>query len=922
MEIMPRIGLLGLALSAALGLPTAHALERSWSYTYNNLGLVETADGPRTDVADITTYTYDPQGRLSQVTNALGHITQLSNFDSYGNPQTVVDANNVTSTLTYTPQGWLKSVTTAGSTTIFDHDNIGQIIKVTRGDGSWLIYTWDSARRLEKITNNLSESVEYDYDPMGNRTSQILKDASSTLTQQQTWVYDELGRLLRAVGAEGQTQQTGYDLNGNPNRSTTPKQHSTAIGYDALNRLVSTTDPRNGLTKFDYDAQDNLAQVTDPRNVVTEYKYDGLGNLFKVISKDSGTTIYTHDDAGNVRSKTDARGVVTTYTYDALNRIKTQQYPANPALNIQYHYDMTADGNHGIGRLTAVQDASGVLGYHYDARGNLVEQIRSVEVAGNDAYDTLEYGYDNANQLTRIDYPAGFSVEYQRNAVGQVSGVDIVVGGQPAAAFATGLSYLPFGPLKSLTWANGLTLSRTYDHDYRLKQQNVGPWEAIYGYDANSNVESLQSGLFGDLVYGYDELDRLTSEEQATERKTYGYDAVGNRSNRVTQGLNNGQITSSSTNTYTYGTDSNRLTRIGSLVLPSDAAGNLQTIRAGRDLVYDDQGRLKTAKYNGSVVGEYGYNALGQRVVKVAGNYINTYLYGADGQLLGETRYSSAGIKLSHQFYIWLDSMPIGGVTLKFNSQGAVISTVAFYLHSDHLDTPRLATNQAGQEIWRWKSDAFGVGAAVSAANSGIYAVNLRFPGQYFDSETGLHYNYFRDYDPHTGRYVESDPIGLDGGANTYGYVEGNPLVFTDPLGLLPQGPGSGSPGSSAQQCAPGDCKKCRMMRHPALIALCMMQCKYENPGHHDPSGKGPNPYNKTKSKLPPNHDDLWKNSHPASDGNRWTKVGDGKNAEYHRFQNDGNGNWHWNGSTNGQTASGSPRPIPQHQVPNDVKKW
>lgn len=258
MATLHRASLLALALTAALG-TQAHAVERSWSYTYNSLCLVETADGPRTDV---TTYTYDPQGRLTQVTNALGHITQLSNLDAYGNPQTVIDANNVTTTLTYTPQGWLGSVTTAGSTTSFDHDAIGQITKVTRGDGSWLEYAWNDARRLSLITNNLGESVEYGYDTMGNRKSQILKDASNSLTQQQTWVYDEPGRLMRAIGAEGQTQEYGYDLNDNPNRSTTPKQHSTISGYDELNRLASSTDPRNG---------------------VTEYKYDGLGNLKQLI---------------------------------------------------------------------------------------------------------------------------------------------------------------------------------------------------------------------------------------------------------------------------------------------------------------------------------------------------------------------------------------------------------------------------------------------------------------------------------------------------------------------------------------------------------------------------------------------------------------------------------------------------------------
>lgn len=104
MKTSHRASLLGLALLCALGAPATQAAERSWHYTYNSLGLVETADGPRTDVDDVTTYAYDTQGRLTQVTNALGHITQLSNFDSYGNPQTLVDANNVTTSL-YGPPG-------------------------------------------------------------------------------------------------------------------------------------------------------------------------------------------------------------------------------------------------------------------------------------------------------------------------------------------------------------------------------------------------------------------------------------------------------------------------------------------------------------------------------------------------------------------------------------------------------------------------------------------------------------------------------------------------------------------------------------------------------------------------------------------------------------------------------------------------
>lgn len=763
---------------------------RTWTYTYTSSAegvpqrLLKTVDGPRTDVADVTQYSYYPNGDLQSVTNALGHTTQLSNYDAEGNPQIITDANGVVTDLTYTPQGWLASVSTAGNTSSFEHDAVGLITKVTRGDGSWLSYTWDGARRLTKITNNLDETIEYSLDAMGNRTAQRIKDASSSLTQQQTWVYDELGRLLRSVGAVGQTSAQQYDPNDNPTVSTNPKQHSNTKAYDALDRLVANTDPLNGVTALAYDAQDNLTQVQDPRGVTTRYVYDGLGNLTQLISPDSGTTSYSHDAAGNVISKTDANGVVTTYSYDALNRLTGKQYPATPALNVQYHHDMTADGNHGIGRLTAVQDASGVLGYHYDERGNLTEQLRSVAVNGVDQYDSLGYAYDGANQLSRIDYPLGLSIHYPRNAAGQVSQVQLQVGGGQPSGFASNLSYLPFGPLKSLTWANGVSLSRSFDQDYRLTEQSVAGWNSQYGYDANSNIATLNSSLLGELNYNYDALDRLTAEQKASQQQSYSYDAVGNRTGKTVAPIVNGEAQATTTTTYQYASASNRLTQIDSQAVTTDAAGNLTQDRGNRELIYDPQNRLSSVKLDGNTVAEFRYNALGQRTHKISAQGTTTFLYGPDGQLLGETLFSSAGQKLRSQFYIWLDSLPLGGVTVSYDGEGAIASSTPFYLHSDHLNTPRLATDQNQQNVWQWQSDAFGGGQA-----SGSLALNLRFPGQYFDQESGLHYNYFRDYDPQTGRYVESDPIGLKGGLNTYAYVQGNPLALSDPDGLSPKSP-------------------------------------------------------------------------------------------------------------------------------------
>jgi RHS repeat-associated protein len=110
-----------------------------------------------------------------------------------------------------------------------------------------------------------------------------------------------------------------------------------------------------------------------------------------------------------------------------------------------------------------------------------------------------------------------------------------------------------------------------------------------------------------------------------------------------------------------------------------------------------------------------------------------------------------------------------------------------YYIHPDHLGTPRAITRESdNQVVWRWdNTEPFGNSAPNENPSSlGVFAYNLRFPGQYFDVETGTHYNYFRDYDPAIGRYIESDPIGLGGGTNTYAYVSGNPVRFIDPRGL------------------------------------------------------------------------------------------------------------------------------------------
>ncbi|MDF5947254.1 hypothetical protein P4129_11650 [Pseudomonas aeruginosa] len=234
--------------------------------------------------------------------------------------------------------------------------------------------------------------------------------------------------------------------------------------------------------------------------------------MTRLVSPDSGTTTFEHDAAGNVIRRTDARGTVTEYRYDALNRLIERHSPSDPSLDVQYRYDLTADGNKGIGRLGAIEGARDSLVYRYDERGNLVEQVRSIRLDQQTLLDRVTYRYDAANQLLEIGYPSGLAIGYPRNAGGQVASVTLAVGDKAPSTLVGQIAYLPFGPLQRLTWGNGIALSREYDQDYQLLRQKVGPWQSDYQHDANGNIQQHRHSLWGTLDYRYDPLDRLTEE--------------------------------------------------------------------------------------------------------------------------------------------------------------------------------------------------------------------------------------------------------------------------------------------------------------------------------------------------------------------------------------------------------------------------
>lgn len=744
-------------------LDTNTSESRTWTYTYNTSGQVLTADGPRTDVYDITSYSYytcttgGACGQLQTVTDPLGHVTTYQTYNAHGQPLQIIDPNNVWTTLTYDGRQRLASRTVGGETTTYSYWPTGLLKRVTQPDGSYLEYSYDNAHRLTQIVDGENNRIVYTLDNMGNRTKEERFDPSNTLSFAQNRTYDQLNQLNKVIGAANTVAVTttlGYDNNGNQTTTAAPLGRNTTNAYDALNRLKQVTDAANGVTQYGYNALDQLISVTDPRNLVTSYQVNAFGDVTQLTSPDTGVTQYQYDAAGNRTQQTDARSKVAVSTYDAKNRVIGITYADQI---ISFGYDA---GTYGKDRLSSIIDGSGSTSWTYTPQGRVATRT---QVMGT-MTKTVSYVYDTSGRLQSLTLPSGAIVTYGYTQ-GRVSGVAV-----NSSVVTSGVLYEPFGSTRGWAWGNGTFAIRSYTTDGNVSQIDSNGLKT-YSYDNAFRITGITDAQDAtrSWTYGYDLLDRLTSATRTGQTQGWTYDGNGNRLSE----------TGTTPSTFTVSSASNRLTAVSGTVSRTygyDAAGNT-TADGGRTFTYNDAGRM-TTYVKDAVTTTLTYNALGQRVTKSNVSGTHYFVYDESGHLLGE--YDASGAVF--QETVWMGDIPIAA--LWPDGSGGVTVT---YVHTDHLNTPRAITRTTDNAVlWRWRSDPFGTDVAEEDVDgdSVLARYYLRFPGQFADVSSGLNYNYFRDYDPTTGKYVESDPIGLKGGVNTYAYVGGNPASLIDPAGL------------------------------------------------------------------------------------------------------------------------------------------
>jgi len=669
---------------------------RTTAWTYDGHGQVLTIEGPRTDVSDVTTYDYYPdgdsdvsrRGRLQRVTNALGHETAYAGYDLFGNVGSVTTASNVVGNsveTTYLHDGKDRVTETRTKGPVPADDIVTEQVYDLEGNLDFVRlpncveaglacafsvdYVYDTVNRLTETHDPFGNKTVYTYDTAGNRTREEYRDGLDVVQRFTNFKYDSYNRLQYTYFTDVVPENAGsvffkysYFDDGQRQSERDPEGHITSFTYDELKRLKTVTQTVAVdalITEYGYDVQDNLATVEDPNGLVTTYTNHDMGWRLGVNSPDTGTTTHTFDGAGNLTSTTDANGVTSSRMYDALDRLTSITYVADASVNVSQSYDSAAV-TFGIGRRTGMTDASGSTVYGYDRRGLPTREEKTIGAA---TYVT-QYGYDKTGNLKQILYPTDNpglrqgQADYTYDSADRVTAITAKVNGSTTPV-ASSVAYKPFGPRTSLTFGNGLVDSRTYGTRYQLGAWTLGSLLSYsHAFDNDLNLASRTDNLnaANSRVFGYDEIHRLTEAAgpwgpgtSCPGGATYTYDLNGNR-------LCKGEVTPATNYTYLSGTN-----RLGSTTggepatFSYDANGNT-TGDGAHTYDYSDADRL--ASVDTGPTATYKHDGDGRRVVKTVGSQTTHFFYDPAGRLLSEIVPASAIGK----DYLFLHDAPVGRV--------------------------------------------------------------------------------------------------------------------------------------------------------------------------------------------------------------------------------------------------------------------
>ncbi len=754
----------------------------------------------------VTSYDYDVFGPY-QITDPSGRMTLIPK-DARGRPLAIATPDGRVVGIRYYDEEKPRTlVMNSGAALRLSYDERGRIrlVEALSADPEGFTPISPAGPPL-----GLRWTESYEYDPAGNAVVAERKDAQGVVRFRQTREYDANHRLRKQLHPQylDQLARWDYDGVGRVSRFVDEEGRLTELVPDPMGRTSvvrrtgktptgATVSVDVGAYTYDPD-RSSLRSVTDGEGRTTSYRRDDFDRLLTVESPNAlaGAVRYEHDVRGNVRARTWG-STTTTYVYDGLDRLTRLDATSSsgaPPVTYEFRYD-EAPGDQG--RLTSVVEGDRTTAYAYDEVGRL--RYETATLSGGGSPLVTEYRYDADGNLDTIVYPTGLSVRYERDpATGRPTAVRDLTSG---ATFASEVSFLPQGPLGSLSFGSGATLTQTFNLRYEPDSIQSGPLELGYTFSPAGDVSTIAKGGNSD-VFTYDYADRLTNRSSTSGVRAEPLDFVY-AGGRMVQALDR----ETGRPRYAYGYDEQ--SNLSAVSRYDDAGTSLASTFC---LVHDALGRLVLAGQASPAAGgpnalacrseadvvqvaaRFRYDAFNRRVARQdAGGW--THFAFAGGTLLSEIAPGANGWTALRD-YVWLEDRPLAQIEYSATPGGSPGNV--YYFHADHLGTPHALSNSAGQTVW--SATVLPYGEVLESSNPDpltgrAVVTNLRLPGQYDErllgplGLEGPYYNWNRWYVPGVGRYLEADPIAMGGGFNGefgvewYAYALGNPLRWTDPTG-------------------------------------------------------------------------------------------------------------------------------------------
>jgi RHS repeat-associated protein len=791
--------------------------DSTYRYVYDAAGRVVQTVGPSGMLS--STFVYDTTNRMTRYTDSTGATTVYQLDERL---QIVAETDPLGHTTRYVFDARdriLEQTDALGRAVRFERDERGNLVGFVAPDGVRTSAVFNDLDLPVTVTERGGRQRHFAYDARGNRTAVIDVDGART-----EYEVDERGHVTAVRNAAGEVTRIRNDAAGLPVEITAPDGARVSLARDRFGRVTEVTDALGGTMRMTWSIEGRPLWRELPDGTREEWAWDGEGNLLAHTDRAGHTTThvvthfdrrtatrtadgaayqfthdselrlatvvnaqgqqwrYQYDAAGRLTAETDFDGRTLTYEHDALGRLTRRTNAAGQSLT--YERDL-------LGRIVRMQHDDGTTStFTHDSAGHLVEvtnphaQIHlERDPAGRVVTESvngraLERAYDVLGRRTHRRTPSGATstLTYDHRGL---------------AAYTAGEQTFHFerdvlGREVSRTLDSQLTFSQTWDPVGRIVNQAfTSPhdtlFERSFAYTPNGTPHTIEDSRAGLRTYTLDAASRITAVTAEGWSEQYAYNTAGDQMHAALPPGTPGQDTAGE-RTYS----GSRITQAGRTRYTYDAQGRLAqkhvTTLSGKHLTWtftwDAEDRLTQVQAPGDVSWRYFYDALGRRTAK--------HRLRADGRIEDVTTYCWDGGQLAEQHtngvtLVWdyTGLHPLAQREAKTRAQGESDRRF-FAIVTDLAGAPTDLVAPDGTVAWHSRSTAWG--ATQSHRDATAYTP-LRYPGQYFDPETGLHYNLNRYYDPDLGRYTTPDPLGLAPAVNHYTYVP-NPFTLADPLGL------------------------------------------------------------------------------------------------------------------------------------------